>query len=157
MTYLILLRDQRIGMARYRTKRHRVSTPAREVIKKRIRHTDIEKYRKKYAKRQGNICPICERSLERLDGVLDHCHKTGYLRGTLCRNCNGLEGKLNGIIARIDIGRIGFDRIIANLAAWRDPSNLKTKRIHPHAETDTEQRVRQKKRAAELRRKRKPK
>ncbi len=35
---------------------------------------------------RGGECEICRRTFERL--VLDHCHKTGRIRGWLCRNCN---------------------------------------------------------------------
>lgn len=44
---------------------------------------------------QGNVCAICrkpERSGKRLS--LDHCHKTGLIRGALCSNCNRVFGKL---------------------------------------------------------------
>ena len=35
---------------------------------------------------QKNKCAICER-IKKLD--VDHCHKTGRIRGLLCRSCNG--------------------------------------------------------------------
>lgn len=143
-------------MARYKSHRHTVTTPPSVVIKLRIKRSEIPKYRDKYIKKQNGICPICERKLDNLQPTLDHDHKTGRIRGVLCNNCNGLEGKLNGILARLDVGKLGFDRIIANLAAWRDPKNLK-KRIHPNAETPTEKKLRVKKRAALLRKQRKAK
>ena len=34
----------------------------------------------------GNVCPICKESKPRL--MVDHCHKTGMVRGMLCRKCN---------------------------------------------------------------------
>lgn len=143
-------------MAR-RSPKHRVITPAAIVKQKRIPHSKIAKVRDKLAKKQDWVCPICGRNLKRLIVTLDHCHKTGYIRGALCNNCNGLEGKLNGIIARLDVGKIGFDEIIQRLAAYRAPKNLKKKWIHPHAETLLEQRERQRKRANELARKRRAK
>ena len=42
------------------------------------------------AEQQGR-CKICDRQTGRLD--LDHCHKTGKLRGLLCVRCNTLLGK----------------------------------------------------------------
>lgn len=30
----------------------------------------------------------------------DHNHKTGALRGALCRNCNGIEGKVHNLVTR---------------------------------------------------------
>ena len=138
-------------MARYKSPKHRVVTPAKEVIQKRITFSKIEELREKYSKKQGNTCPICGRSLLRLRATLDHCHKTGYLRGVLCNNCNGLEGKLSGIIARIDVSKLGYETIMRNIAAWIDPANLKRKHIHPNAETLGEQKLRQKKRTQTLR------
>ncbi|MGW2632450.1 endonuclease VII domain-containing protein [Streptomyces chattanoogensis] len=40
---------------------------------------------------QNGLCPICLRP----DPVhVDHCHKTGKVRGVLCFNCNSALGKL---------------------------------------------------------------
>ena len=40
-------------------------------------------------KKQNNLCAIClgERGL-----CVDHCHKTGRIRGLLCRQCNTMLG-----------------------------------------------------------------
>jgi hypothetical protein len=137
-------------VARYKSPKHRVITPAKIVKKLRITHAKIPKLRAKYEKKQGGICPICERPLARLQTTLDHCHKTGYVRGTLCKNCNGIEGKLANLLARLDVGKIGADKIIEDLANWRNPTNLKLKYIHPNAETLAEQKERQKLRQRKL-------
>ena len=42
-------------------------------------------------KRQKNACALCERSFETFDSKqihIDHCHKTGVVRGLLCSHCN---------------------------------------------------------------------
>lgn len=43
---------------------------------------------------QNGKCPICERTPEEVGRrlVVDHCHKTGRVRGLLCHNCNTLIG-----------------------------------------------------------------
>ena len=43
---------------------------------------------------QKHACAICGRREEDIKGILeiDHCHKTGCVRGLLCRKCNLLLG-----------------------------------------------------------------
>lgn len=140
-------------MSGYKSPKHSVTTKALKVIKRRITAREIPILRAKLQKKQKNRCLICRRDLRRLIAVLDHCHKTGYIRGVLCNNCNGIEGKISGLLNRLDVGKIGFDQVIINMAALRHPDKLKTKWIHPHAETLVEQKNRRLKRAKKLRRK----
>ncbi|GAB3912657.1 hypothetical protein GCM10029964_120830 [Kibdelosporangium lantanae] len=42
--------------------------------------------------RQGGVCAICGEVPER--AVVDHCHKTGLVRGILCNACNRGMGML---------------------------------------------------------------
>jgi hypothetical protein len=52
-----------------------------------------ELYEQMYIEQEGN-CKICKRNrtefAKRL--AVDHCHKTGKIRGLLCQNCNTLLG-----------------------------------------------------------------
>lgn len=50
---------------------------------------------KKFYNRPEKLqCPICEDNVEGSYARLDHCHKTGKIRGWLCDNCNTAIGKL---------------------------------------------------------------
>ncbi|MEH6358729.1 MAG: endonuclease domain-containing protein [Pseudomonadales bacterium] len=50
---------------------------------------------KQMVARQGHVCAVCDKGFTKTDGpVLDHCHKTGFIRGALHRSCNGGEGKV---------------------------------------------------------------
>jgi len=50
---------------------------------------------KQLVAKQGHVCAICKKGFTKTDGaVLDHCHKTGFIRGALHRSCNGGEGKV---------------------------------------------------------------
>jgi hypothetical protein len=42
---------------------------------------------------QDNKCLICK--INMLNPCVDHCHKTGMVRGILCRKCNQAIGFLN--------------------------------------------------------------
>jgi len=45
---------------------------------------------------QGGMCAICGVGLKRFDRgtVIDHCHRTGRVRGILCLSCNTAIGML---------------------------------------------------------------
>lgn len=62
----------------------------------RIKRTDVIRVRELLFKKQGGICPLCNRPIERTSGnvCLDHDHRHGHCRAALCRNCNGIEGKV---------------------------------------------------------------
>lgn len=48
------------------------------------------------AKSQGNVCAICEGTqLDSRGLAVDHCHKTGRVRGLLCNRCNRAIGMLD--------------------------------------------------------------
>ena len=59
----------------------------------------VEKY-EEFIKKQSNVCAICEKpetakfkdKIKKL--AVDHCSKTGKVRGLLCLNCNMGIGKL---------------------------------------------------------------
>lgn len=59
----------------------------------------LESYKKMWAD-QGNVCAICGDSGEyratasnSVSLVIDHCHKTGEVRGLLCHTCNSALGQ----------------------------------------------------------------
>jgi len=57
----------------------------------------------KLYKEQGNVCAVCKEPIDftiKGEGVLDHDHETGEVRGTLHRWCNGQLGKVEGAAIR---------------------------------------------------------
>lgn len=52
---------------------------------------------------QGGLCPLCQKPIDTTikgEGVLDHDHDTGQIRGVLHRSCNAAEGKISNAAAR---------------------------------------------------------
>ena len=49
---------------------------------------------KKYSRPVSLDCPICHDTVDGSYARLDHCHKTGKVRGWTCDNCNTAIGKL---------------------------------------------------------------
>jgi len=69
----------------------------------RIKRTDVPTVTAALLKRQNYTCPLCKGSLRanaKKDPVLDHEHKDGHVRDVLCRNCNGIEGKVYNLARR---------------------------------------------------------
>lgn len=56
--------------------------------------------RVKLIEKQGGGCAICSVPLTPKTAKVDHDHKTGYIRGALCNNCNGIEGKISNLANR---------------------------------------------------------
>lgn len=73
--------------------------------------TKNEKYSSKYgitpecyAKlllQQNGVCAICKESFDKLEVEVDHCHKTGIIRGLLCGKCNRGLGQFDDDIKKI--------------------------------------------------------
>ena len=67
---------------------------------RRIKTTQVTGVRAMHAEQQGGRCGICMQPTAAASQVLDHDHKTGVIRGMLCRNCNGIEGKILSLARR---------------------------------------------------------
>lgn len=106
--------------------------------------------------KQGWRCPLCRINLryeEPKNLCVDHDHKTGFVRGVLCRNCNAMEGKVNTAATRAkrDATALWW---LGNLVQYLQhnldaPSNV----CYPSHKTDDEKRELKNKRAR-LKRKR---
>jgi hypothetical protein len=58
---------------------------------------ELKKVRELLIKKQEGLCDLCGEMME--EGtwnppVVDHCHKSGLVRGVIHRNCNTGEGKV---------------------------------------------------------------
>lgn len=67
---------------------------------------------------QGGLCPLCQKEIDltiKGEGVIDHDHDTGEIRGILHRSCNAAEGKIANAAARWGAKANNYPAIIAYL------------------------------------------
>ena len=100
---------------------------------------------------QGNKCWLCDIDLSGVTACLDHDHVTGALRGVLCNNCNGIEGKIFNLARRAKRQKTELDFISYIISYWvyfkQNPRDI----IHPTHRTKEEKRIRRNKLARERR------
>lgn len=105
-------------------------------------------------KRQDGKCAICGIGVT-LSDCLDHDHYTGVIRGVLCRNCNGIEGKLKNLVNRGKRGHLPKDYLGKVLLYWIHHEVDRTNLLHPTHLSDDEKRIKRNTRARKVRAKKK--
>lgn len=117
---------------------------------RRLKRSEVAKVRDQLMIKQGQKCPLCERSFKGRGAVkpaLDHDHVTGKIRQVLCLNCNGMEGKVFNLARRALKGYP--DVWIQRLSKyWATPA---LPLLHPTHKTDAEKRERTNRLARERR------
>lgn len=69
------------------TSRARIALINKHSHRKRLYGLTVEAFEQMVANQNGK-CPICLKNLSDLKIAVDHCHKTGKIRGVLCHRCN---------------------------------------------------------------------
>lgn len=67
---------------------------------------------------QNGLCPLCGKDIDitiKGEGVTDHDHDTGQIRGILHRSCNAAEGKISNAAARWGAKSSKYEEIIPYL------------------------------------------
>lgn len=109
----------------------------------RIKTSEIKQYREDLLNKQNGFCALCgERIID--NPVLDHDHKTGYIRGVLHRGCNAFLGNIENNLARNQIGQSRLRAIFDNFFRYIQKQQL---HLHPTHRTPEEKKELQKKRA----------
>lgn len=107
------------------------------------------------SKRQDGKCAICDKRLTLSDACLDHDHYTGLIRGVLCRNCNGIEGKIKNLVTRGRRDMLHKDYLGKIILYWIHHEQDRTGLYHPTHLTDDEKRIKRNTKARKARAKKK--
>lgn len=85
-----------------------------------LARSGMRAYAHKLLLRQEGLCPLCCKPIDMTikgEGVLDHCHDSGRIRGVLHRSCNAAEGKIANAAARWGAKSSSYADIIAYLGS----------------------------------------
>lgn len=110
-----------------------MSTPERLTASK------VAAKRTELLREQGNKCALCRQALAPGDAVLDHCHSSGFIRGTLHRGCNSLLGKLEN-----NFKRYGVKNLVAfcqGVIPYLNDTEGKYNVLHPTFRTEDQKRL----------------
>lgn len=107
---------------------------------KRLTTREVGTVRDRQIVQQGGKCALCGLPGVNKDPVLDHCHRTGAVRGTLHRSCNALLGKLENNFARFGVKDIGAFCHGAAKYLQLHRTNI-TGLTHPTHKTEDEKRI----------------
>lgn len=75
------------------------------------------------ATKQDNLCPLCGKFIDlkiKGEGVIDHDHDTGEIRGVLHRSCNAAEGKISNAAGQWGAKSTSYPAILAFLRSLVD-------------------------------------
>lgn len=104
---------------------------------------------------QNGLCPLCTKPIDTTikgEGVLDHDHDTGQIRGVLHRSCNAAEGKISNAAARWGAKSSKYEDIIPYLESLvsylKEPA---TQFIYPMHKTADEKKDDRNRKAREAR------
>lgn len=112
----------------------------------RLKQAEVKPFRELLLKEQDGRCRLCNTLI--LDsGCLDHCHITGHIRGVLCRNCNGIEGKIYNLANRAKRNDSVVNWVKGLVRYWKETIENPSGVYYPTYKTDDEKRLARNKKA----------
>lgn len=117
-----------------------------------LKHKEIKDFREQQLIKQNYLCALCGEPLSIEEAVLDHCHKTGVLRGVIHRGDNILLGKIENNMPRTRVSMDRLANISKNLVKYLTDKPI-SEMLHPTHKTPEERRELSKKRAKARRQK----
>ena len=123
-------------------------------MQKRLTASKIAQTREALLKKQERRCPLCNGVMggKGKQPVLDHDHGNGYIRDVICRNCNGMEGKVFNLARRAKnklTEKQWLERLLAYYVRHETPQHGGY--LHPTHKTEAEKRLARNKKARERR------
>ena len=107
----------------------------------RLKTSQVSGVKAKLLAKQEFKCGICPLEITVSEACLDHDHSTGFIRGVLCRNCNGLEGKFKTLAIRGRRGMPHAEYVKRVAEYWIEHAVPKYPVMYPTHKTDDEKRV----------------
>lgn len=118
---------------------------------RKLKHREVAGVRDDILQEQGHRCALCTMDLPNDAAVLDHCHTTGAIRGVLCRNCNGIEGKVHNLARRAKRKWTPTWWLQQLIKYWAKHATDQSGLMHPTHKTAEDKRLRANKLARERR------
>ena len=101
----------------------------------------VKAYREAMLAKQGGVCALTHYPLSADQAVLDHCHKTGHIRGVIHRGVNSLLGKLENNAPRYGVSPPMMAAMGANLRDYLGQDHT-VNPLHYTHKTEDEKRIR---------------
>lgn len=95
---------------------------------RKLKASEIKLFREQLLTQQNNLCALCGETIEEGKAVLDHDHKSGYIRSVLHRGCNALEGQITNSLPR---NLVTPARLAAIFSNWDKYHKMHTSVLHP--------------------------
>ncbi len=127
-------------------------------MSRRITKAEVPAVRQRLLIQQKNQCALCGVNMQKkglVKGVikslyracLDHCHVGGQIRGILCNNCNGIEGKIFNLARRARRNGTEIQFLAKLTRYWHHHKTNQTGLVHPDHLTSEETRLARNKKA----------
>ena len=119
---------------------------------RKLKHSEVKPTREARWVANKLKCELCGFPLKQTDIVLDHCHKRGWIRGSLHRGCNSLLGKLENNAPRFGVNEQMLAAFLHGAAGYlQRNTTCHTGLIHPLHLTDDEKRLKRNTKARQKR------
>lgn len=115
-----------------------------------LKSSEVSSYRATKLAEQGGRCALCGDLIEAGQAVLDHDHRTGYVRGVLHKGCNSMLGHIENNRPRYSMLGARLMRWCVNVFKYIH-TDYSDQPLHPTHKSEDEKRLLRNKRARKAR------